>query len=163
MSPPAEAPAPFTLSTFIKTSADAVAKAWLTADGLCAWFLHDAAHLRIDGVARGRTEQFASGDIARWTWLPVFTEDNRVLVVEPARRFRMVFGKGAVLTVVWEAEGNHVLVTLRQEDHIDAEYRQGCITGWIFFLTNLKAYLEHGVDLREKDVAKIRRGSILNC
>ena len=30
----------------------------------------------------------------------------------------------------------------------------GCNLGWSFFITNLKALLEHGIDLRETDPDK---------
>ncbi len=30
-----------------------------------------------------------------------------------------------------------------------------CQTCWTYFLTNLKAYLEHGIDLREKDPQRL--------
>jgi uncharacterized protein YndB with AHSA1/START domain len=40
---------------------------------------------------------------------------------------------------------------------------KGCETGWAFFLTNLKAYPERGIDLRARDPKEsYARGSV-NC
>ena len=38
----------------------------------------------------------------------------------------------------------------------------GCRAGWVFFLTNLKAYLEHGIDLRTTDPKMTYREGFVN-
>ncbi|MBD3403346.1 hypothetical protein GF420_10660 [candidate division GN15 bacterium] len=42
------------------------------------------------------------------------------------------------------------------------QMHMGCRTGWVFFLANSKAWLEHGVDLRSHDPKKSYRQSDIN-
>ena len=70
-----------------------------------------------------------------------------------------------IVKVTLEKDGNGSLVTLHQynipvTDEGKSYWHLGCKTGWNFYLTNLKAVLEHGVDLRNKDVSL---KGVLNC
>ena len=42
------------------------------------------------------------------------------------------------------------------------DMHKGCETGWTFFLTNLKSYLEHGIDLRSHDRRKSYKKNYVN-
>ena len=48
--------------------------------------------------------------------------------------------------------------TGRQNDDVETYADVKC--GWTFFLTNLKAFHEHGVDLREHAAERIRGGAL---
>lgn len=68
------------------------------------------------------------------------------------------FGNDACkVSVHLEETNGTTLLTLRQyEMATDEETKMnlynGCSCGWTFWLANLKAYLEHGILLNERDV-----------
>jgi hypothetical protein len=70
-----------------------------------------------------------------------------------------------IVKVTLEKHDPGCLVTLHQynipETDEDKSYWDfGCKTGWNFYLTNLKAFMDHGVDLSNTD---IHLKGVLNC
>jgi uncharacterized protein YndB with AHSA1/START domain len=103
------------------------------------------------------SDRMATGKTIHWTWADVGAElDVRVKKVEPDRH----------ISFLWTASGADSLVELRLEPAgddatvvwvsesgwpPDAEGITRCIeqtAGWVHFLCCLKAFLEHGIDLR---------------
>ena len=73
------------------------------------------------------------------------------------------FEDSGSVEVRWTQDGDEVKVELTQEspsgsldDRISCQF--DCYGGWTMFLINLKAWLEHGVDIRETNPD--RRGAI---
>ncbi len=62
-----------------------------------------------------------------------------------------------MVSVSFENHNNVVIVTLKQfeipeDDESKLKIHFGCSNGWTFWLTNLKAYLEHGILLNETEI-----------
>ena len=62
-----------------------------------------------------------------------------------------------IVLVEISEEGKHTMLSLTQynigeDDHSRSHWHIGCMTGWIFYMTNLKSILEGGIDLRNMDV-----------
>ncbi len=160
------------------------AEAWrrlATPAGISSWFTGKTE------VRRGERllppdEQLAVGDHITFTWFVpapaekrtpesptvAATELDAVLEVEPGRRLRHAWyeGKGWIeYRVLTDRADGRVTVELEQRMDPANDFAMlegayvGCREGWAFYLTNLKAVLEHGVDLRE---ATPDRGGLIN-
>ena len=65
-----------------------------------------------------------------------------------------------------EKEGSTEVTLVQDNIPTDEESRMnlfvGCITGWTFWLTNLKAYLEHGITLHAKGLQQDETTDLVN-
>ncbi|MCX6145380.1 MAG: hypothetical protein NTZ35_19410 [Ignavibacteriales bacterium] len=69
---------------------------------------------------------------------------------------RFTFAGSCLVSVNMTVDGGLTIVELRQENiPLDeasrVNYHLGCMTGWTFYLANLKSILEGGIDLRNKN------------
>ena len=69
---------------------------------------------------------------------------------------RFTFAGSCVVTVTVKIESGETIVELQQEnipldEDARVHYHLGCLTGWTFYLANLKSVLEGGIDLRNKN------------
>ncbi len=74
---------------------------------------------------------------------------------------RFSFAGTCIVTLTLKKEQNETIVELEQQDlPLDetarVNYHLGCMTGWTFYMANLKSILEGGLDLRNKN-EKIRK------
>ena len=111
----------------------------------------------MNGVAPMRKSK--RGDRYRWLWHGYDDTVAERGVIEEANGcdlLRFTFAGSCLVSVRLTIEGGVTMVELQQEkiplDEISrARYHVGCLTGWTFYLANLKSILEGGIDLRNKN------------
>ena len=145
---------------YIKANVEQVFQAWVIPNQLERWFIATAHYTVPDGAPRQPNELVRSGDDYHWQWHQDLEVQGKVLKVVENEVFQFTFGtnndgKAIVVTVTFSYDGDETLVQLSQSNMTDTPadhvgYHLSCNLGWSFFMTNLKALLEHGVDLREK-------------
>ena len=136
---------------------------WATSEGICSWFLREAVYQTQDGKRREPDEKIQVGDKYTWRWFNWDGEESgEILEADGKTRLTFSFADFCTVTVHLKEEGEDVLLTLEQSNiPTDEESKMnihvGCSNGWTFWLTNLKAYLEHGILLHEtrKDLRDI--------
>lgn len=75
---------------------------------------------------------------------------SRVLTADPDRRFRIeYFGAEVTFDLEGAADGGTDLILTTRG--FDAEDRDELLAGWLNVLFPLKAWIDHGVDLRNHD------------
>lgn len=144
---------------WINAPLSAVFEGWTRADCLSRWFQHTARNFRGESTVEGRA---ATGDRYEWTMSHGHVSRGTYLEVLPESLVRLTFGPetGMTFTVHLDERDGGTLVRLTHENipRDDFEAHADIKSAWTFFLTNLKAWHEHGVDLREHDPARIRAG-----
>jgi uncharacterized protein YndB with AHSA1/START domain len=133
--------------------------AWTTRAGLERWFLRMAEFTTTAKNVRGSYEGIAAGDAYRWLWFgydDTVVETGRVLEVNGKDLLRFTFAGSCVVTVAIKIEAGETIVELQQEnipldEDARVNYHLGCLSGWTFYLANLKSVLEGGIDLRNKN------------
>jgi uncharacterized protein YndB with AHSA1/START domain len=144
----------FTVSCYINAPFEHTINAWTTSGGLEKWFLKRADYIRIDDEPRPKAEPCQVGDTYWFEWMENSVETGELLEV---RINGITFTFGDEVTVeVNVVVGIRTLVMVTQMQSMeDITTRQkrytSCLQGWTFYLTNLKSYLEGGLDLRETD------------
>lgn len=142
----------FTMKAAIKASPEKVFKAWTDEKILCKWFL-----------IKAKMELRRGGNFM-WEWFGNVQEKGIILEVKKPNRLSMTFA-GCVLDINIKKDKRGTFMTLHQhhiplDDKNKAGTHLSCFGGWTFFITNLKSYLENGIDLREKDVKYIKKGTV---
>jgi uncharacterized protein YndB with AHSA1/START domain len=144
----------FTQSVAVAAPVEKVFKMWTDPVQLRSWFLADA---KIDLKKGGNFE---------WKWHAGVKEKGKVLSFKKPSKLSFTFA-GSVCDVTFKKDKRGSLVTLRQHNIPVTEKGKfdvylNCSCGWTFYLTNLKTYLEYGIDLRETKPLKLKNGTILN-
>lgn len=148
----ADVAAPFTLKIAISAPVAKVRDAWLDRRQIEQWFLKKAENWDPDGNPSDQTIQ---GGRVRWTWVEMTADEMSIFEVSDDHVTYGWYGDKGRVTVKWEAEGDETILSIH-EDMLDtdpgeaAEAQVGCMCGWAFWMGNLKAWLEHGVNLREE-------------
>ena len=132
-----------------------VFRRFATASGLESFYIGKAEHRAPDGTVRGPDEVVQAGDTYHWTYLHDFAHGGSFLYVQPERLVRFTFGDVTVDIRFREVEGA-TEVDLHQtgcatRDPDRAWQHVNCRSCWVYFLTNLRSVLAHGVDLRDRD------------
>lgn len=145
----------FTVHMHYEAPIGRVFEAWATPAGLESFFLASARHASPDGSRRGPNEAAAAGDRYRWTWLHGPGIEGEFLSCDPGRSIAFTFGETMRVDVALKAVDDSVEVRLHQtgcatKDPQRAWQHLNCRSCWVYFLTNLKSVLEHGVDLRDR-------------
>ena len=146
----------FSLKIEIAAAPERVYRAWTDASELSAWF-----------SVRAEIEPRKGGRLF-FEWLGGDRLETNVLAVRQNREIRFPFGsRGEEVRVLLRKVKGGTLCTLEQtgmktSSKQKIEMHMGCKTGWAFFLANLKAYLEHGIDLRSHEPRKSYRTGYLN-
>lgn len=125
-----------------------------TGDGICRWFMGQAEYIDSNGNILNAAVPARKDDTFRWQWL---AKDLNISghVIESAENelFSFTFGKLFEVSITIKEVEGRTLLTLHQKYATGAEKNDfahiNCCTCWVFFLTNLKSVLEHGIDLRE--------------
>ncbi|HWB61907.1 MAG TPA: SRPBCC domain-containing protein [Chitinophagales bacterium] len=147
----------FTKRININAPVEQIYKAWATQAGLESWFLSKAAFNQAERL-RSKIEFAQAGDTYQWTWFGYedATDTGKVLAANGVNTFSFSFAGECVVTVTIKTESHETIVELTQ-DNIPTDEKSkvskniNCQAGWVFYLTNLKAVLESGIDLRNKD------------
>ncbi len=143
----------FTQSVAVAAPVEKVFKMWSDPEQLRKWFLSGA---KMELKRNGNFE---------WEWLGGIKEYGKILDVHKPSRITFTFA-GSVCDVRIKKDKRGALLILHQHDiPVTDKYKAGvhlsCSCGWTFFLTNLKTFLEYGIDLRETNPYYRRTGSVL--
>jgi uncharacterized protein YndB with AHSA1/START domain len=153
----------FTRKIYIAADINTVYRAWTTPDGIIKWFIAKADYYAPDGTLRDGDAMVEVGDTYHWRWHQDLEMRGTVLSVIENECFQFTFGnkdsdsdEKIIVTAKFYAYANETMVELTQANMADtleahSGWHLGCNMGWSFFMTNLKALLHHGVDLRETD------------
>jgi len=147
----------FTTKLYIQSKFEKVYQAWAIQVGMEIWFLRTCAYGN-----RKKNEAVQSGDTYIWTWHTKdnYTDKGKIIETQKPNYFKFTFGPVATCAVSIAEENGATLVKLVQEkiptdEKSKVMWNVNCQTGWTYFLLNLKAYLEHGIDLRDKDTRRL--------
>ncbi len=146
----------FKKSIYIKGNIEDLYELWATPKGICTWFLSDASYLR-NSLKIEFNEFTKIGDTFEWKWHNwVGKETGEIVDANNKDYIAFTFADGLV-SISLKKEINRVLVVLEQsqistDEKSKMEIYNGCSNGWAFWLTNLKAYVEHGILLNETEV-----------
>lgn len=156
----------FRRQIFIKADCSTVFEAWTKAAKITEWFIAEATYTSPDARKRAADETVEAGDSYHWRWHQDLEIRGDILELIPNQKLRFTFGdKGdgsgekIIVTVNFRDLGHETLLELQQNNIPDTDTAKvtwylGCNMGWSFFMTNLKALLEHGADLRENDAER---------
>ncbi|HEY0059507.1 MAG TPA: SRPBCC domain-containing protein [Flavisolibacter sp.] len=146
----------FTKKIAIEASIQAVYDAWTVPQVLEQWFLSKAVFFDnrqpVSAVANIDT-----GHEYEWQWFAQETsETGTVLEANGSDLLSFTFAGNCKVDVKMYEEEGYTIIELTQKDIPDDEKSRvsiwlDCAFGWAFYLVNLKAFLEHRVDLRHKD------------
>ena len=157
----------FTKRILINKSIDSVYRCWATQKQIETWFLEKADFF--SGNNRRQSDELVQkGDIFFWKWNNWdFTEEGQVLEANGKDFISFTFGTGGIVTVKLKKIKDSTEITLVQDeiptdDKSKMDMFVGCITGWTFWLTNLKAYLEHNITLHAKGLKQEETENLVN-
>ncbi len=146
----------FKLKIEIEVKPEKVYEAWTDAESLMSWFPVTAEIVPKKG---GRLYL---------EWLGGDKLEAKVIAARKPYSLIIPFGaKGEELKVSIRKNGTGSICELHQynmktDPKTRVEMHMGCISGWVFFLTNLKSVLEHGIDLRGTDPERCYRQGYIN-
>ena len=152
---------------FIKKSTAEVYECWTTKSQLESWFLEKADFI-IGNSNRKSDEPTRKGDSFIWKWNNWdIIEEGKILEANDKDTISFTFGPGGYVEVSLKEFDEFTEVTLIQDDiptddKSKMELYVGCNTGWTFWLTNLKAYLEHGITLHAKGLKQKDTNNLVN-
>lgn len=157
----------FTKRIIINSPIDSVYRSWATKSEIETWFLEQADY-QSDGTHRKPGELVQKGDRFSWKWHNWdFTENGDVLEANGSDKISFTFGAGGKVDVNLKESNSSTEVLLTQyeiptDDNSKMDIFVGCNTGWTFWLTNLKAYLEHGITLHAKGLKQEETKDLVN-
>jgi hypothetical protein len=143
----------FVKKIYVKTTLEKMYWCWATEEGLTTWFLREAIFMH-DNTKVEYGDYISPGYTFTWKWHNWDgQEDGKVIKANGKDFVQFTFADGLV-DINLEEKNDLVIVTLKQHNiPLDEESKLkihvGCSNGWTFWLTNLKAYLEHGIHLNE--------------
>ncbi len=141
---------------YINASPERVFNAWTQGRELMRWF-----PIKAESEAK-------TGGRLYYAWLGDDKLETTYIKVVRNRSIEFPFGShGEKVRVKFRKKGSGCICELEQFDmktdpKTKASTHLGCATGWAFFLANLKAYLEHGIDLRSHDPKMSYRQGFVN-
>ena len=153
----------FNQTIYIHSPKETLYHCFATAKGMESWFLRSCVFTR-NGLKITDHSAVQEGDEYTFLWhgWPDETmEKGKILQTRTNEMIEFTFdGNGAtdmVVKVDLEETDHGTKVNLYQynipiTEEGKASWHVGCKTGWNFYLTNLKAIAEYGVDLRNKNM-----------
>lgn len=146
----------FKKSIYIKGNIEDLYELWATPKGICTWFLRDASYLR-NSHEIDFNEFIKIGDTFEWKWHNWDGKETGEIVDANNKDYIAFTFADGLVSIGLKKEKNRVLVVLEQseistDEKSKMEIYNGCSNGWAFWLTNLKAYVEHGILLNETEV-----------
>lgn len=148
----------FTKKIYIKAPLEKLYWCWATKEGICTWFLRNANYVTSDGRKRNENEPIQVGDAYTWEWHNWNGQEKGLILKANGKDFlEFSFADDICkVSVALEEVKDAVLLTLRQfemptDEITKMDIYNGCSCGWTFWLANLKAYLEYGILLNEKE------------
>lgn len=153
----------FTARINIAVGIAEIYRCWTTAAGLEKWFLRQCKIKNSKGDPKSAVESFEAGDTFTWRWHgwpDEVLEEGTILAVDGSSLIRFTFGQqdaeAMTCTVkLYTEEGENICEIMQDNIPVTEKgkcmYHVGCLTGWNFFLVNMKSLLEGGIDLRNKN------------
>lgn len=147
----------------IKATIAAVYEMWATSAGIEKWFLRHCEVTNDKDQAKAVDDFISKGDRFLWRWHGYpddILQRGEVLEANGADQLSFTFGQEgaedmACIVKVYAEDGENICEIIQhnipENEKGKSYYHIGCITGWTFFLTNLKSILEGGIDLRNKN------------
>ena len=135
------------------------------------WFLKKAQFFKND-KALSKGEKATKDCIFEWTWYgwPEMIQKGEMLEVVENEKIVFSFDPAGIVTIdIEKVDDNWTQLILQQsgiptDEESKKNFFYGCSLGWSFWLVNLKAWLEHGIllDEREHNFDDARRLEIVN-
>jgi len=149
----------FTRKININAPLAAIYDAWTVPDLMERWFLREANFFRDRQRMPDKSMQIRKGDTYEWYWHGFnndIVEKGEVLEANGTDKLQFSFTGGGIVTVaIGEALGETIVLLTQEKIPVDEKgktaFHIGCITGWTFYLANLKSVIEGGIDLRNKN------------
>lgn len=157
----------FTKRILINKSLESVYRSWATKKQIESWFL-EKAEFSSENNQRQPDELVQKGDNFIWKWNNWdFAEEGQILEANGKDKISFTFGKGGIVTIKLKEINDATEVILTQDDIPTDEKSKmdifvGCNTGWTFWLTNLKAYLEYNITLHAKGIKQDETRNLVN-
>lgn len=147
----------FEKKIYIHTTAKKLYRLWATEEGITSWFLKASEFVDSNGEPRKPNEFIKSGDTYTWYWHNWDGKaEGKIIKANDKDLIEFSF-ENSMVSVSLEDRNGVVIVSLKQfnipeDDESKLKIHFGCSNGWTFWLTNLKAYLEHGILLNETEI-----------
>lgn len=133
---------------------------WTTQGNLEKWFLRNAEFKKPDRTLRKRKNKIQKGDSYSWMWhgySDEVVEGGKILKANRKDLLQFTFAGNCIVTVKIKTGKGENILELKQENiptdnKSKVNYHIGCMTGWTFYMANLKSILEGGIDLRNKNI-----------
>lgn len=143
----------FNVYLHIDADPDRVLEGWKCAKGLKNFFIADMQVTDENHIPREDHELLRSGDLYAWQGVHNYSGEGKILKSDTTE-FSFTFGTSYIVNVTVEPQSKGTLLNLEQSDMTDTPEERvngtlNCRSCWIYFMINLKSYLEHGVDLRD--------------
>lgn len=147
----------FEKKIYIKSTKAALFELWSTEKGITSWFLSAAHFKNKEGASRKVDEQIQVGDTYTWFWHNWDGKAEGEILEVQQNEFLVFSFEESKVSVHLEEKNNVIIVTLKQfeipeDDESKLKIHFGCSNGWTFWLTNLKAFVEHGILLNETEI-----------
>jgi uncharacterized protein YndB with AHSA1/START domain len=147
----------------INATVASIYEMWATGVGMEKWFLRQCEIKNERGAGKAAGDFITKGDQFLWRWYgwpDDVQQKGEILEANGTGLIGFTFGQEdaeamACTVKIYSEEGENICEII-QDNIPDNEkgktyYHIGCLTGWRFFLTNMKSILDGGVDLRNKN------------
>ncbi|WP_422859347.1 SRPBCC family protein [Flagellimonas sp. S174] len=147
----------FTKKIYVNAPIEKLYECWATSQGICSWFLRNAEYSMTDGSKREPLEKIQKGDKYVWEWHNWDAQATGEVLEANGTDELVITFENNIVSITLETQKRGVLVVLRQyniptDDESKLNVHYGCSNGWTFWLTNLKAFVEHGILLNETEI-----------
>lgn len=142
--------------------------AWSIPEKISTWFLEKADYTSNKNQLRHPKEGVETGDKFTWKWHNWnIIETGEILSANGKDFISFTFGDaGQVSVQINSHPAGSELLLLQEEIPVDEKgkksYYVGCSNGWTFWLTNLKAWLEHGILLNATGLEQNETSDLVN-
>lgn len=146
----------FLRKIYIEAPIDKVYHALASTNGIESWMVESASYSGADGQKRDGNALFQTGDTFNWKWYNYPNQHlGKILAANGKDLVEFSFDPAGFVNISLEPALEGTMLTLKQQeiptdDASKMNFYHGCSLGWTFWMTNLKAWLEHGITLHEK-------------
>ncbi len=153
----------FTVRINIKATVAEMYDMWTTPAGIEKWFLRRCEIMNEKEGIKAGADFMKKGDRYLWRWHG-YPDDvlqrGEILEANGTNQLSFTFGQegaedmACIVKIYAEEEENICEIiqdNIPENEKGKTYYHIGCITGWTFYLANLKSILEGGIDLRNKN------------
>lgn len=147
----------FTKKIAVKADISKIYNAWTIASEIEKWFLSNAVFENTAGQQLPKDKNFEKNNRYYWSWyLYDVLESGKIVEANGKDLIQFTFAGDCLVTIKLTQAQDYVIVELTQsniptDNQSKRGIRLGCDSGWSFFLLNLKAVYESGIDLRNKN------------